>query len=1307
VPVSPGGCADGPEQVVVVTVNPTPQVVPVPDTQTIFNDGTTNIMLTSPSTFSKGVITFRYTVVATGGVTGFTASATGLPRDHVISDVLHNPTDAPQTVTYTIVPVSPGGCADGPPKIVIILVNPTPRLYVTAVADTLCNNETSVFTVTTPTVLTSGNVVFNYTIDAASGGLGIISGYTTADGVVLQGPGPVTFTQTLINHTNEVQWVTFRIHPYAKDTGSGSDCDHGAIRDTLITLLVEPTAKVTGSISKGTICNNEQITYTLSSPTTAIHGVRFNVTVINPYPEISGLLNRVDLTTSSIINETPSNSGDIARMIMYVISPATITGSGIQKCIGINDTIRLWINPTPRVVPVNVNPICYGGATNIVLNTPSVMTGGIINFDYTVSVTGGPGIIVGNTGPGNDLLPGQNISRSYQNNSDTIQSVYFYITPSNDFLGCVGTLNVPEIKVHAEPLQSLFISQPLTCDGGSDASLTAILSKGATPLEVRWRGPSGYTLDYYTNDHITEVTNLRGGGYQVTVTDNLGCAKSLNAWPVGARLDSYFAVQEKSTGLGTTCPGSNDGVIRIRENNSSTGVPPYEYWIVYNGQDTVIHDFLNANGVFNWHYNLPPGNYKLYIKDSNECFDNSFPEVDIIAPEKVIVTFDKAEFQGGFNISCRGYSDGLVSVASITGGNGGYSYFWYPASGPPLTVTTNTSVLDSIPAGKYYLRTTDLMGCIKIDSVYLTEPDGMVLTGSTVSQSPDASYNISCHDGNDGSIKLSITGGSGIYTYLWTGPDGYNATTRDISGLKAGTYSCEVKDLNGCILIPVPVFTLTEPPELAITLISSVSTDGFYNINCFGGTGFIDITVTGGSAGNYNYVWTTINGSGIVTGQEDQYALTAGSYRIVVTDANNCTVTADITLTEPSEISAVLTPKNITCQSATFDDGSIDLMVMGGVLPYSFSWSNGAVSEDISGLAEGYYRVTITDLNGCQVIDSVRISLPPPLIYSKVVSDFNGYNISCSGLSNGSIQIFPTSGLAPYTYNWQMPDGTVRTTKDLSDLKSGRYILFMTDSNFCTARDTFDLTEPGKISMIITPSTSISGGYNINCAGAGTGSVIVEALNNAGPVAYIWADGGLGRIRTDLTAGNYRIIITDSNNCQADSTVTLTDPEPIKLEFAVTQPFCTDLPNGTIDVTTSGGEGLYTYLWSDNSTTPGISVPSGWYSVVVKDDNGCAIKDSVKVEPLNEACLVIPNAISPNGDLINDEWNIGLKELYPQMEITIFNRWGEVVWKSGKGYPRPWDGRSNGTILPIDSYHYIINLHNGRKPIIGHVTIVR
>jgi gliding motility-associated-like protein len=97
----------------------------------------------------------------------------------------------------------------------------------------------------------------------------------------------------------------------------------------------------------------------------------------------------------------------------------------------------------------------------------------------------------------------------------------------------------------------------------------------------------------------------------------------------------------------------------------------------------------------------------------------------------------------------------------------------------------------------------------------------------------------------------------------------------------------------------------------------------------------------------------------------------------------------------------------------------------------------------------------------------------------------------------------------------------------------------------------------------------------------------------------------------------------------------------------------------------------------------------------------------VYVNPEQDMRLIIHEAFSPNGDLINDVWYIGNISLYPNMEIMIYNRWGQLVWKSGRGYPQPWDGRSNGADLPVDSYHYVIDLHNGSNPIPGDITIVR
>jgi gliding motility-associated-like protein len=135
----------------------------------------------------------------------------------------------------------------------------------------------------------------------------------------------------------------------------------------------------------------------------------------------------------------------------------------------------------------------------------------------------------------------------------------------------------------------------------------------------------------------------------------------------------------------------------------------------------------------------------------------------------------------------------------------------------------------------------------------------------------------------------------------------------------------------------------------------------------------------------------------------------------------------------------------------------------------------------------------------------------------------------------------------------------------------------------------------------------------------------------------------------------------------------------------------------------------YSYLWSENNYTGKdlTNIAAGTYDVKVTDANSCSVQQSSEVSAENETCLVMNDAFSPNADGHNDVWNIGNTSLYPNMEVTIYNRWGQSVWSSGQGYPVPWDGTFNGADLPIDSYHYIIDLHNGSKPILGDVTIVR
>jgi gliding motility-associated-like protein len=1005
------------------------------------------------------------------------------------------------------------------------------------------------------------------------------------------------------------------------------------------------------------------------------------------------------LANGYIISDNLINITDGPLTVTYTVTPVSGAGCNDGPAVDINVTV----NPTPRATPANAKPaICYGDNTQITLNSPTIMTSGEIRFDYTISVPAG---VTGNSNPENDKTEGNVLSFIYRNYNDTVQSVWFSITPKVTGLNCpAGNINMQEVQLHPKPVRGITITEPYTCETGIGlAALRADISRGAGPYDLLWTGPVGYVKE----DSI-EIKNLYAGYYTLDVTDNLGCIGDTAINIANLSSSPRVIPQPILPNIHVSCPGGNDGTARIYVRDGLTY--PYTYWFIWNDADTV------ATGVFTGNYDfgnpltyrictgLMAGQYKLVVHDINGC--ETFRPAELKEPAPVMATFNVSYFNGS-NVSCLGYTDGSAA-ATVTGGNGSYLYYWYPASGS-LSVSTNTNVLDSIPAGKYYLRITDLLGCIKTDSVTLIDPPGMVLTASEVSHSIDGNFQISCNGAADGYIKLTIHGGSGIYTYLWVGPDGYSANTKDISGLKAGIYTCTVTDINGCVLIPQPVFSLTQPDLLVITSVNSVSADGSYNITCFGGTGATDVTVNGGITGSYTYSWTTSDGAGIAQGQQDQNSLRAGTYHLVVTDANGCIATADIALTQPLELVTELMPSNITCQVSGFNNGSMNLNVSGGIGPYSYLWSTGATTQDISGLSEGYYSVGVTDANGCQKTDSARINLPPPLTYAQVLSEFNGFNISCLGKADGSIQLNLTSGTPPYIFSWQGPGTFTATTKDISGLKAGQYIMLVTDSNLCSVLDTINLTEPEKLTMIITPSVSITGEHNINCAGGNTGSVSVVAVNNAGTAAYLWSDGEEGNLRSGLKPGDYRIIITDSNGCSADSSVTLTAPDPIRLSFSVTQPFCTDMPNGEILLSVTGGTNAgYTFLWSDNSTIQNISTAvSGIYSVNVTDMNNCSVSDSVMIHPENEICLEIPNAISPNGDLINDVWNIGLKDLYPEIEIKIFNRWGELIWKSDRGYPLPWDGRSKGSVLPIDSYHYIIDLNNGTRPIIGHITIVK
>ena len=554
-----------------------------------------------------------------------------------------------------------------------------------------------------------------------------------------------------------------------------------------------------------------------------------------------------------------------------------------------------------------------------------------------------------------------------------------------------------------------------------------------------------------------------------------------------------------------------------------------------------------------------------------------------------------------------------------------------------------------------------------------------------------------------GSVVLNGLPETGTWT-INPGAITGTGTSTTITNLVPGTYNFSVTSAAGCISLPSTDVIIISPPGTPAAPITGTITQPS---SCSVPTGSVVLNGLPASG-----TWT-INPGGITgTGTTTTISgLIPGTYNFTVTIASGCTSlqSSAVVINESSGIPAAPAIGTITQPSSCSDPtGSV---VLSG-LPATGTWTinPGSVAgtgtnTTISGLAVGTYSFTVTDANGCTSQPSENVVI----VQTNVAPESPVQTTDCSlGSGNSVITVIsPTGAGLEYSFD----GGQYQNETTFIGVANGTHTITVRNSSGCTSTVTsFRVSCGCPLSMTVTSSVSNDGAYNINCAGDKTGSIDVMATDYTGSVNYLWIDGYIGSSRTNLSAGKYKVIITDSNNCQADSVITLTEPEKIKMSFNITEPFCPEKPDGDIRVNVTGGisNADYTYKWSDFSASNYISnIPSGFYKVTVTDNNGCSAADSLWLNSLNKTCLIIPEAFSPNGDLINDLWIIGNTDLYPKMEIIIYNRWGQSVWKSEIGYPVPWDGRSEGVNLPVDSYHYVIDLHNGLRPVVGSVTIIR